>query len=706
MNDLHDSLRGVLKAPSLPALFFAVRKEWESTGEPDALALFNRQPELLSDKYLVLDLVGEEFCQRRARGEVLNPDRFAAQFSCYVSSIRNMLISQVILEEHDKVLHEKPEPVNWPSLGETVGDLTLVRELGRGAFARVFLATEASTGDRPIVVKLSSGASREAQTLGPLSHPHIVPVWSARRDQATRLNVVCMPYRGEATLANVLDTAFGPYGAQTPASARVILNAARVRGVPAGDEQPDRVLQRGSYEDGVARLLGEMASALAFLHARGICHRDLKPSNVLLSPDGQALLLDFNLSDDPAGTAQLPGGTVPYMAPEHLRARLDKKAVSTGPEADVYALGVIAHELLTGRHPFGPAGSAATLEEMLESMLRRQAAGSPPLRSRNPRVGRGLAELLNRCLAADETRRPTAAELERAASRYGSASNRLRRWTTQRPLAALCAALMLALGVVGGVWGATAAAQAQRAEQNRVEARTEYERGRALMAAGDLPNAYRTLQRTHDRVPDGRALACMAYCKAKMKHHAEAVQLCDEAIAHGFQPAAVYNNRGYSRMMVMQDALNAPKEKHKAPAFYTQAADDFRAALRLDAKLYTARHNLVSVITRRAQLDPGWVVPPEELEELRPDRTGPPSAALAWQVAWLFGRSSRPEFQDDLLHNLQVAIDLGRDPKSLVKEKQFAHLHNEARFKQLHQQKPNNPRVSLALDLLDPLFSN
>src|SRR5207244_4052369 len=108
------------------------------------------------------------------------------------------------------------------------------------------------------------------------------------------------------------------------------------------------VLEKGTYEDGVASLLGQLAGALAFLHQRGICHRDLKPSNILLSPSGQPLLLDFNLSADGRLPPGRLGGTLPYMAPEQVRAMADSKQPAPGAPADVFALGVIAYEILTG----------------------------------------------------------------------------------------------------------------------------------------------------------------------------------------------------------------------------------------------------------------------------------------------------------------------------------------------------------------------
>ena len=98
-----------------------------------------------------------------------------------------------------------------------------------------------------------------------------------------------------------------------------------------------------------------MADGLAHAHERGILHRDLKPANILLGDDGEPLLLDFNLAADtklrgPASAA-LIGGTLPYMAPEHLQA-LRGEDRTLDARSDLYSLGVILFELLTGNHPF------------------------------------------------------------------------------------------------------------------------------------------------------------------------------------------------------------------------------------------------------------------------------------------------------------------------------------------------------------------
>src|SRR5204863_676547 len=110
-----------------------------------------------------------------------------------------------------------------------------------------------------------------------------------------------------------------------------------------------------SYVEAVLWLGARLADGLTHAHERGVVHRDLKPANVLLTDDGQPMLLDFNLSDDQRLRGSAPaaqvGGTLPYMPPEQLEAFQHGKAAPADPRGDLFSLGVILYELLTGRFP-------------------------------------------------------------------------------------------------------------------------------------------------------------------------------------------------------------------------------------------------------------------------------------------------------------------------------------------------------------------
>src|SRR5204863_8372192 len=105
-----------------------------------------------------------------------------------------------------------------------------------------------------------------------------------------------------------------------------------------------RRLEGLSYVEAILSLAARLVDGLVHAHERGILHRDLKPANVLLTDEGQPMLLDFNLAADtkPRGAALLAliGGTLPYMAPESLSALRDESP-SADPRSDLYALGLI-----------------------------------------------------------------------------------------------------------------------------------------------------------------------------------------------------------------------------------------------------------------------------------------------------------------------------------------------------------------------------
>ena len=200
-----------------------------------------------SAKSQVVNRAYEEFCRRRAAGEELDPVEFCEQFPAHRSSVRHRLAMACWVEDIQDLIPEETADV-WPEPGETFGDYTLLRELGQGTFARVHLATEGATGDRPVVLKVSLDDSAEARTLGRLTHENIVPVLSAGRHE-TGLSLVCMPFRGTATLHDLLDHAYAAPDAP-PRHGRVLLDAARAAAQP-GDPplepgEPSAHVARGS----------------------------------------------------------------------------------------------------------------------------------------------------------------------------------------------------------------------------------------------------------------------------------------------------------------------------------------------------------------------------------------------------------------------------------------------------------------------------
>ena len=147
-----------------------------------------------------------------------------------------------------------------------------------------------------------------------------------------------------------------------------------------------------------AALVAQVTEAIERAHQSGIIHRDLKPGNVLLTADGTPKVTDFGLarleSDAGLTLSGVPVGTPSYMAPE--QARGEKSAI--GPATDVYALGAILYECLTGRPPFRAETSTATLQQVL-------AEEPVPPAQLNPRIPRDAETICLKCLEKDPRRR-------------------------------------------------------------------------------------------------------------------------------------------------------------------------------------------------------------------------------------------------------------------------------------------------------------
>jgi serine/threonine-protein kinase len=213
-----------------------------------------------------------------------------------------------------------------------------------------------------------------------------------------------------------------------------------------------------------AQLVEVLARAMHFAHKRGIIHRDLKPSNVLLTKEGVPKISDFGLakhtrqgSDFPGGAVTRTGdvlGTPNYMAPEQASGL----AHLIGPCTDVYALGIILYEMLTGRPPI----LADTPIEALRRVVQEEPA--PPSRLQ-PRVPRDLETICLRCLEKKPQRRYLSAEAladdlraflagDAIKARPASRGERLARWLRRKPTTAVLVtvAAVALIGVLIGVW--------------------------------------------------------------------------------------------------------------------------------------------------------------------------------------------------------------------------------------------------------------
>jgi serine/threonine-protein kinase len=252
----------------------------------------------------------------------------------------------------------------------------LDRELTGGGMSRVFVATDRILG-RKVVVKvlppdLAAGVNRdrfrrEIQVVAQLQHPHIVPLLSA--GEQDDLLWYTMPFIDGESLRAAIE---------------------RKRTFSARD---------------VMRILHDVTDALAFAHARGVIHRDIKPANVL-TQGSHALVTDFGVAKALSAAMPIGGvtsagmaiGTPAYMAPEQLAGD-----ASADHRMDIYAVGLLAYELMTGVSPFtGPSP-----RETLAAQLTRVP---PALHEISAEVPRSLSDLIMRCLAKDPNARPQTAD--------------------------------------------------------------------------------------------------------------------------------------------------------------------------------------------------------------------------------------------------------------------------------------------------------
>ena len=258
---------------------------------------------------------------------------------------------------------ETPGPEFLALQGALAGRYSLERELGRGGMGVVFLARDVAL-DRPVAIKLLPPAQaalpdlrdrflREARTSAKLSHPNIVPIFAVEEVGAFVLFV--MAYVDGETLG-------------------------------------DRIRRRGPLAPpAAARMLQEVAWALAYAHLRGVVHRDIKPDNILLEKEtGRALVTDFGIAfaGTPSGLTGVGEilGTAQYMSPEQACGE------PVDGRSDLYSLGVVGFYALSTRHPFEAPDTPA----LLAMHITRPA---PPLASVAPGIPGRLAQAVDRCLA-------------------------------------------------------------------------------------------------------------------------------------------------------------------------------------------------------------------------------------------------------------------------------------------------------------------
>lgn len=256
-----------------------------------------------------------------------------------------------------------------------LGRYEVVRELGKGAMGIVYLAKDpligrlvalktirpAVHGDDDETKEFQQRFIREAQAAGILNHPAIVTVFDIGQDDASGVNFIAMEYVEGQNLKEVL-----------------------AQGRPLNFEQ-------------IADIVGQIAEALDFAHAKGIVHRDVKPANIILLDGLRAKIMDFGIAKIASGAVNLTTtgqflGTPNYMAPEQI------KGAPVDGRTDIFALGICLYECLTRRKPFGGDSLTSISYKIVHEPF-------PSLHEVNPQIPDGFEEIVARCLAKEPGKR-------------------------------------------------------------------------------------------------------------------------------------------------------------------------------------------------------------------------------------------------------------------------------------------------------------
>lgn len=657
------------------------------------------RPELTNNRSFLIESAVDEFEKLATANPSLMPEDYCRRFAGLGSSLQSSICRQLEVEcfvRDNSWLDEKLRNEPWPRPGERRGSFTIIEEIGRGALSRVYLCSQPELGNRQVVVKMATSSRCEADALGRLRHHNVVPIYSVEMDSQSGLTMLCMPFLGRSTLYDLLDV----LREDSSPPVQQLFCAARTWEQPS--DRVDEYVAAPAFprlaaiHHIIAWIGQQLAGALAHAHAHGVFHGDVKPSNILLTRDGVPLLMDFNLSGNIALSVAANGGTLPYMPPEQLRAvaLANESAAQYDQRSDIYSLGVVLYEALTGQVPFTIDVQGGGQAEIATRLLELQQHGPTPIRSLRNEVPAKLADLVERCLRFHPNGRFQHADQLAALLKAETGPWKRLGWRVlvHRRKAQLVASI-LAIICMAGVM-----ALSQRlprhvrllheairyrssgdhilAEESLVEAlklRPSYadalfEMARTAIATKSLLAANEALGKLEELQPSARSAAYLAYCFNLQGEHRAAIPWYLQAIKRGGDTPEVLNNLCYS--YEKGGSTLSPKEERAASHSY------LTSALEQAPNSPSVRLNWIRLAIERFGED-GVPIPDNMPQVCRELAIACPDSGYVYdRAATVFAllASSRPELREEGFGFLNRAIDFGFGPDahSLVEFAQWA----------------------------------
>ncbi len=357
------------------------------------------------------------------------------------------------------------------SASRRFGSYDIVDEIARGGMGVVYLARQRVLRRVVALKVLRSGDNaseeerqrllREAKAAAGLSHPNIVPIHEFSIHQG-------QPY----------------------------FTMDYIDGKPL-----DQLLEKGPLNVREAvNIIATVSRAISYAHGRGIIHRDLTPANIILAPDGRPMITDFGLAveqcsnqNDRMTMAGAIMGTIPYAPPEQAAGKIDQ----ISERSDVYSMGAVLYEMVTGRPPF----TGFTQFELMRRVINHDP--TPP-RAINPKVHRDVETIILKCLEKEQRRRYSTAKAfaddcqsflkgEVIAARPVTLGYRCKRFITRRPLMNLLGAMVLGLSLA--VWIGITHFRVLAKEKENTEIQLSEERERSERIAQEKAEADRQVRR-------------------------------------------------------------------------------------------------------------------------------------------------------------------------------------------------------------------